>query len=342
MTVLIKGAGVAGLAAAFELSRRGIAVEVVDAAESVGAGASSYAGGMIAPYCERESADEAVLTLGTSAADWWEEALPGEVFRRGTLVIAAGRDNGELDRFAARTRGYERVGGNAIAELEPDLAGRFDRALFFAEEAHLDPRKAMAGLYAALVERGVRFHLGSTDLPSETSFSAVIECTGAAAIAATPGLRGVRGEMLFLETSEISLSRPVRLLHPRHPLYIVPRDDHRFMVGATMIETDDDGPITARSLMEMLNAAYAVHPAFGEARVVETGVGVRPAFADNLPRVVDRDDGFAIAGMYRHGFLLAPAMARQLAEKFCGAEHSPFSPILRSDREQSNDLHRQW
>lgn len=326
MTVLIKGAGVAGLSAAFELSRRGIAVEVIDAAESVGTGASSYAGGMIAPYCERESADEAVLTLGTSAADWWEEALPGEVFRRGTLVIAAGRDNGELDRFAARTRGYEWVGGNAIAELEPDLAGRFDRALFFAEEAHLDPRRAMAGLYAALVERGVRFHLGSTDLPSGTSFSAVIECTGAAAIAATPGLRGVRGEMLFLETSEISLSRPVRLLHPRHPLYIVPRDDHRFMVGATMIETDDDGPITARSLMEMLNAAYAVHPAFGEARVVETGVGVRPAFADNLPRVVGRDDGFAIAGMYRHGFLLAPAMARQLAEKICGAEHFAVLP----------------
>ncbi|MCA1404415.1 glycine oxidase ThiO [Ensifer sp. IC3342] len=326
MTVLIKGAGVAGLAAAFELSRRGIAVEVLDAAETVGTGASSYAGGMIAPYCEREAADEAVLTLGLSAADWWEEAAPGEVFRRGTLVIAAGRDSGELDRFAARTGGYEWVGGNTIGELEPDLAGRFDRALFFPEEAHLDPRKAMAGLYAALIERGVRFHLGSTDLPSDTSFSAVVECTGAAAIATTRGLRGVRGEMLFLETSEISLSRPVRLLHPRHPLYIVPRDNHRFMVGATMIETDDDGPITARSVMEFLNAAYAVHPAFGEARVVEMGVGVRPAFADNLPRVLDRDDGFAIAGMYRHGFLLAPAMARQLAEKLCGADRPPFSP----------------
>ncbi|MQW88529.1 glycine oxidase ThiO [Sinorhizobium saheli] len=324
MTVLIKGAGVAGLAAAFELSRRGIAVEVVDAAETVGGGASSYAGGMIAPYCEREAADEAVLALGLSAADWWAEAVPGEIFRRGTLVIAAGRDSGELDRFAARTRGYERVGGNAIGKLEPDLAGRFDRALFFAEEAHLDPRKAMAGLYERLVESGVRFHLGGADSPSEASFSTVVECTGAAAIAATPGLRGVRGEMLFLETAEISLSRPVRLLHPRHPLYIVPRENNRFMVGATMIETDDDGPITARSVMEFLNAAYAVHPAFGEARVVEMGVGVRPAFADNLPRVLDRDDGFAIAGMYRHGFLLAPAMARQLAERLCGAKHPPL------------------
>ncbi|ODR88571.1 glycine oxidase ThiO [Sinorhizobium alkalisoli] len=325
MTVLIKGAGVAGLAAAFELCRRGIAVEVADAAETVGAGASTYAGGMLAPFCEREAADEAVLTLGLSSADWWEEALSGEVSRRGTLVVAAGRDGGELDRFAARTRGYEWVGDNAIGELEPDLAGRFDRALFFAEEAHLDPRKAMAGLYETLVARGVRFHLGRAAMHSEKSYAAVVECTGAAAIATTPGLRGVRGEMLFLKTPEIRLSRPVRLLHPRHPIYIVPREDHRFMVGATMIETDDDGPITARSLMELLNAAYAVHPAFGEARVVETGVGIRPAFADNLPRLLDRDGGFAIAGMYRHGFLLAPALARQLAERLCAGEQPPLT-----------------
>ncbi|QFI68846.1 Glycine oxidase ThiO [Sinorhizobium alkalisoli] len=186
----------------------------------------------------------------------------------------------------------------------------------------------MAGLYETLIASGVHFHLGCSDVPSDRSYAAVVECTGAAAIATTPGLRGVRGEMLFLETPEISLSRPVRLLHPRHPLYVVPREDHRFMVGATMIETDDDGPITARSLMELLNAAYAVHPAFGEARVVETGVGIRPAFADNLPRVLDRDDGFAIAGMYRHGFLLAPTMARQLAERLCAGEHPPFTPVF--------------
>lgn len=323
MTVLIKGAGVAGLTAAFELTRRGVAVEVMDAADTVGTGASTYAGGMLSPYCEREAAEETVLTLGLSSANWWAEAVPGEVSRKGTLVIAASRDSVELDRFASRTRGYEWVGGNTIGELEPDLAGRFDRALFFPEEAHLDPRKVMTGLYEALVEKGVRFHLGCIEAP-ETAYSAVVECTGAAAIASTPGLRGVRGEMLFLATAEITFSRPVRLLHPRHPLYIVPREDHRFMVGATMIETDDDGPITARSLMELLNAAYAVHPAFGEARLVETGVGVRPAFADNLPRVLEQEDGFSIAGMHRHGFLLAPVMAGQLADRLCAADHDPF------------------
>ncbi|MGO7565870.1 glycine oxidase, partial [Rhizobium johnstonii] len=76
--------------------------------------------------------------------------------------------------------------------------------------------------------------------------------TGAAQIGPLPGLRGVRGEMLCVETLEITLSRPVRLLHPRHPIYIVPRERHLFMIGETMIESDDTGPITARSLMELL------------------------------------------------------------------------------------------
>ncbi|MGG7519566.1 glycine oxidase ThiO [Allorhizobium undicola] len=312
MTILIKGAGVAGLTAAFELVSHGFRVEVYEKAEEVGHGASHYAGGMLAPWCERETAEEAVLTLGQSAADWWEKALPGQVSRKGTLVLSTERDQSDLKRFASRTTGHQWVDAAGIAALEPALEGRFNRGLFFAGEAHLDPRRALQGLYAALLASGVRFRFGAE--PAGL-YACTIDCTGAAAMGNLSGLRGVRGEMIYLETKEVTLSRPVRLLHPRHPLYIVPRDGHRFMVGATMIEADDGGPISARSLMEFLNAAYALHPAFGEARVVETGVGIRPAFADNLPRVVKTQQGFAIAGLHRHGFLLAPAMARQLAEK---------------------------
>ena len=66
-------------------------------------------------------------------------------------------------------------------------------------------------------------------------------------------------------------------------------------------------------MLELLGAAYAVHPAFAEAEIIETGAGVRPAFADNLPRL--RVDGRVIHvnGLYRHGFLLAPALARRVA-----------------------------
>lgn len=318
MKVLVRGAGVAGLALAWELTRRGARVTVVEKREHIAGNASWQAGGMLAPWCERENAEEAVLSLGRLAIDWWDTALPGHVGRKGTLVLAPARDTSELDRFASRTSGHDHVDGPAIATLEPDLAGRFGRGLHFPGEAHLDPRLALHGMKAALMEAGVHFEFGYGAVHDPLVMDFECDCTGMAA--KRPGLRGVRGEMLLLRTPELSLSRPIRLLHPRIPVYVVPRVDNHFMVGATMIESDAAGPATARSVMELLNAAYALHPAFGEAEIVEAGVGVRPAFADNLPRVERSGNNFSINGLYRHGFLLAPVMARQAADMMFGRE----------------------
>jgi glycine oxidase len=129
--------------------------------------------------------------------------------------------------------------------------------------------------------------------------------------------------MILLRTSELSLRRPVRLLHPRLPVYIVPRGAGLFMVGATMLESDAGGHITARSLLELLSAAYALHPAFGEAQVVELGVGVRAAFADNLPRLRREGGVLHVNGLYRHGFLLAPALARRAADVLLEGRYFP-------------------
>lgn len=314
MTILVKGAGVAGLATALELGRRGLAVEVVERRADIGLGASHWAGGMLAPYCEREAAEEIVLTSGLLANDWWDEAVPGLVQRRGTLVLANARDLADLKRFATRTRGHRWLGEDEIAELEPDLRGRFGNGLFFSEEAHLHPRQALRGLYQAARQLGVSFRFGE-EAGDAGDYASVVDCRGPQSIGEIKGLRGVRGEMLYLETADVTLSRPVRLLHPRHPLYIVPRGNGLFMLGATMIEAEDDGPITARSMMELLNTAYALHPAFAEARIVETGTGIRPAFPDNVPRLIETSEGLAVAGMHRHGFLLAPALAREAAAR---------------------------
>ncbi|RWK19224.1 MAG: glycine oxidase ThiO [Mesorhizobium sp.] len=311
MNILVKGAGIAGLTAAYELACRGAAVTVAEVRSHLGGNASWAAGGMLAPWCERESAEQPVLDLGRGAADWWDAALPGQVARAGTLVVAPPRDVSELDRFASRTSGHRWLGEEDIAELEPDLAGRFRRGLFFPDEAHLDPRRAMAALHDKLVAMGVLFRF-ATDDQGLPGFKYEVDCRGIAANDAA--LRGVRGEMLILHTPDISLSRPVRLLHPRFPLYIVPRADHHFMAGATMIESDEVGPVTVRSMMELAGAACALHPAFGEAAIVEMSAGVRPAFADNLPSVETLGNGVAINGLYRHGFLLAPAMARRAAD----------------------------
>ncbi|MER8974089.1 MULTISPECIES: glycine oxidase ThiO [unclassified Mesorhizobium] len=330
MRVLVKGAGVAGLTAAFELATRGAAVTVAETRHSLGGNASWFAGGMLAPWCERESAEQSVLDLGRNAADWWDAATPDQVTRAGTLVVAAPRDSGELDRFARRTSGHRWVDEDEIALLEPDLAGRFRRGLLFPDEAHLDPRQAMAALHDRLAAMGIEFRFGA-DARLGSGFGRQIDCTGMAAI--DDRLRGVRGEMLILRTPDVSLSRPVRLLHPRFPLYVVPRTDHQFMAGATMIESQSAGRVTARSMMELLGATYTLHPAFGEAEIVETGVGVRPAFPDNLPRVEARESTVAINGLYRHGFLLAPAMARQAAE-LVFSHHKPLEPADETDRQR--------
>jgi glycine oxidase len=150
--------------------------------------------------------------------------------------------------------------------------------------------------------------------PSARAADVTLDARGLAARDRLADLRGVRGEMLVLRCPDVTLSRPVRLLHPRMPLYIVPRGDGVFMLGATMIESPRRGPITARSVLELLSAAYALHPAFGEAEVLETGADARPAFPDNLPRLRRQGATLFANGLYRHGFLLSPAVAAMAAD----------------------------
>ena len=141
----------------------------------------------------------------------------------------------------------------------------------------------------------------------------IIDCRGLGARDELPDLRGVRGERIVVRTREVDLQRPVRLLHPRHPLYVVPWGDGLFMVGASVIESEDAGPVSVRSALELLGSAYALHPAFGEAEIVDMGAGVRPSFPDNVPKIVVRGRTLHVNGLYRHGFLLAPALAELAA-----------------------------
>lgn len=304
MMFSVLGAGVAGLCAATALAERGARVEVIDP-DPQPRGASWLAGGMLAPFCEGEVAPADVVQRGRAACDWWAARVP-DVVRGGTLVVAPPRDRVELQRFARVTDHHAWV---SPGDLEPDLAGRFAEGLFFADEAHLDPRAACAALAARLRQIGADLRFGGDAAPR----GQIIDCRGLAARDLLPDLRAVRGEMLILRSHDIRLSRPVRLLHPRFPCYIVPRGAGLFMIGATMIETDRAGPLTARSAMELLSAAHALHPALAEAEIVESGAGLRPAFPDNLPKILRRGERIFVNGLYRHGFLMAPVLAEDLA-----------------------------
>jgi glycine oxidase len=337
--VTVIGAGVAGLATATELLRRGAAVTVVERAAGIGpASCSWWAGGMLAPWCEAESAEPRVVRLGASAADWWERHAGG-VTRRGTLVVAPARDAAELTRFARRTENFETLDGEAVAALEPELAGRFRRGLFFKDEAHLDPRRATQALAERLCDGGAEMLFG-VDAEDAPAGDVTVDCRGLAARDRVTDLRGVRGEMLVLRSREVNLTRTLRLLHPRFPLYVVPRagetgGEGSYMVGATSIESASRAPASARSLMELLGAAYALHPAFGEAEVVEIGVDARPAFPDNLPRAWREGDRVFVNGLYRHGFLLAPAMARRAADLVFNERTAEESDADRLERQAS-------
>ena len=155
MNVTVVGAGVAGLTVATELAERGCKVQVIDRAEGFGRAACSwYAGGMLAPWCEGDTAEEPVVRLGQEAIGWWRDRVP-DVIEQGSLVVTPARDTGELARFARRTQSHQTLDAAGLADLEPDLQGRFRQALFFGKEAHLNPRKAIAALLEGLGRLGV-------------------------------------------------------------------------------------------------------------------------------------------------------------------------------------------
>lgn len=304
------GAGVAGLTTALTLAERGLAVEVVDRNAGLGPGSCSWhAGGMLAPWCEMASSEAVVGRLGAQSIDWWRERFPATV-SNGTLVVAPGRDLAELDRFAQRTERYQWLSEAEIASLEPDLAGRFRKGLLFPGEAHLNPRRALAALVERLAALGVAIRFETNLQPEAAAGDLVFDCRGLGGRIDMPALRGVRGEMALIRSRSLSLSRPVRLLHPRLPIYLVPRGEGVFMLGATMLESEARGPVSVRSMLDLLGAAFTLYPALGEAEILELGADLRPALPDNLPRVERTGRVVRVNGLFRHGFLLAPALAQ--------------------------------
>jgi glycine oxidase len=139
----------------------------------------------------------------------------------------------------------------------------------------------------------------------------VIDTRGLGAKPDLPALRGVRGEIVWLHAPGVALNRPVRLIHPRHRVYLVPRPGDVIVVGASEIESEDRSPVSLRSAVELMAAAHSVMPGLAEARIVHLDTHLRPALPDHRPRI-DRQPGLLrINGLFRHGWLLAPALAEK-------------------------------
>jgi glycine oxidase len=330
----IAGAGLLGRLLAFSLARRGHAVHVHDPAAGPDArGAAGWtAAGMLSPLAELETADERVFQWGLRSLSLWPQLLrelpaPVEFRRDGSLLVAHREDSGAarrvldlLARKAPAEHRAEPLGPQRLAELEPALRPG-PQGWLLPGEGRIHTVQAMQALLAGAA--GVQWHWGSRveaveaqalQLPGRReSFDWVFDVRGLGARPQLP-VRGVRGEIFWLQAPGLGLHRPVRLLHARHRVYLVPRAPDIVVVGASEIESEDRSPVTVRTTVELLAAAHSIVPALAEARIVHSESNLRPALPDNQPLLATAPGLTRINGLFRHGWLIAPALVEDALE----------------------------
>lgn len=333
-TVGIAGAGLVGRVLALNLIQRGIHVTLYekDSAETPPNAAGYTAAGMLAPFAELELMDAALFQLGVRSIELWPDLLhwmatqdcPVDFQQSGSIILAHANDRADLQHFMRQLThklpaGYsvEQLNNDRLTELEPDLAhhhqawwlpieGQVDSTQFFQQSERLLKNHPLVEWRENQTVEMVENH----QIDSQT-FDWVFDCRGLGAKADVKDLRGVRGEVFWLDAPEVKLTRPVRLMHPRYRLYIVPRANGRYVIGASEIESEDRSPMSVRSSLELLSAVYSVHPGFAEARIVNQLTNCRPALSDNLPRIEQLDGLTRINGLYRHGYLFSPAIVEK-------------------------------
>ncbi len=333
----IAGAGLAGRLLAWRLALAGNRVSLFDAKHrDDSTSASQTAAAMLSPLAELAVSDDAVFELGQRSLALWPQwlaqlATPVYFKQGGTLVVAHTQDSASLEHFSrllhhklpvACKAQVQTLNAAELAQLEPLLAGRFNGGLYLAGEGQLANDHLMAALAIELDRLGVQWHEGQAVKALESQrmvctaekhdVDVAIDARGVGSKSSLPALRGVRGEVLRVACKSVTLQRPVRLMHPRYQLYVAPRPNGEFVVGATELESEDAGPVTVRSVLELASALHSLHPAFGEARILSMRAALRPALDDHLPRVEQREGVWHINGLYRHGYLCAPALVDDL------------------------------
>ncbi|HMC16316.1 MAG TPA: FAD-dependent oxidoreductase [Albitalea sp.] len=327
MHIGIAGAGLLGRLLAWRLSRLGHRVTVFDPAPDVDSrGAAGWtAAGMLSPLAELECADAQLATLGQRSLALWARIvaqLPEPIdFRRdGSLLLAHAGDIGSAQRLLAQIEARapagcapERLSLSQLRGLEPAVHG-VPHAWLLRGEGQIHTVQAMQALARGATDAGTRWcwshsarDVAANRIDGE-HFDHVFDVRGVGARPNITGLRGVRGEILWLHAPGIELRRPLRLLHPRSRVYLVPRPGDIVVVGASEIESEDRSPISVRTLLGLLSAAHSVIPELAEARLVHSETNLRPALPDNLPLRESEPGLTRINGLFRHGWMIAPAL----------------------------------
>jgi glycine oxidase len=337
----IVGAGLMGRLLAVALAKRGAQVELFEKGGSDAENAAArIAAAMLAPLAESVITEDNVVRMGVHSLPRWKQiinelAKPVYFQQDGTLILWHRQDATDADRFASHLeRNCDRnqalskpihLDSQSLANIEPGVSERFTQGLYLPNEGQLDNRQLLEALLVELTLMKVPCHWNQSADPEqlrnrENGFDWVIDCRGLGAKDSWvkvgdvhKNLRGVRGEVIRLHAPEVKLRRPTRLIHPRYPIYIAPKEDDVYVVGATEIESEDLSPMSVRSAMELLSAVYTVHSGFAEARILEMATQCRPTLKDNLPEIsinkqVNQAGLMMINGLYRHGFMISPAI----------------------------------
>lgn len=364
--IVVIGAGLIGLGIAYELAKRGANVRVIDAREP--AGAASWAGaGMLAPFTESlqslafESFCAASLASYPSyVAELHERSGVDARLRLDGIVESAYDETGtgtlraRIARLTARGLAAEYLDAAEARSLEPALGPAVRGAAWCRAEGHIDNRRLGRALRAACDALGVSIdaHCGSVAIEADARrvlgvrspagfvpASAVVNAAGAwagslegvpahARIPVVP----VKGQMLALAMPRGYIGRTLWV----PGAYLVPRDDGRLLVGATVEDAGFDVRVTAGGQRALLAAALDAVPALAGFAVVETWAGLRPGSPDGLPFIGATALGgyYAAAGHYRNGILLTPATANAVANLLEGLavpQIAAFAPLRVQD-----------
>ncbi len=361
LNIAIAGGGLLGRLLAWRLSNHNHRVSLYETGKFSPSQSAAYtAAGMISPMSEAVVSDRSIYEMGIrSLALWsaWFEELPTSFHplfvRNGSLVVAHPYDAAELEQFVRDLQYHLGEQNNSqwldtlgVRELEPDLSSELREGLYLPDEGYLHNREFLDQLLDLLKTRGVNL-VEEADISLKTgttlngkplpSYDLLFDCRGTGAKESNTKVRGVRGEVMWVETPEIKLHRPVRLLHPRYKLYVVPKTRNRFIIGATEIESEDRSPVSVQSALELCSALYTLNPAFAEARIVEMNTNLRPGLLDNLPAIEKYEAAtvqghsqtvISINGLHRHGYLLAPSLVERVLAM---TQTSPDEPVTFRD-----------
>lgn len=308
--VAIVGAGPMGLVTALMCARAGVSVAVYER-QSDFAGSPAWNGaGVLAPDCEADAADATVVELGRRSLELWPMLAPC-VTVNGALVLASRRAPAGIEDYSAFVSNFDWVGPEEISIIEPALSGLYNRGMHFPLAGHVDPRAAFAELRNVLEAGGVPIHFDWVGTIDGLAAERIVDTRGLSARDRFPELRAVTAEMAIIRTHKVELNRPVRLLNSRHALYLTPRGHGVYVIGTTTVDDDRSG-VSVRSAGDLMAHAVSLLPAFADAEVLELRAGLMPVLMNGVPKVSVSDRIIAVNGLFRYGWMVAPAIAEDL------------------------------